>query len=59
MRNDFGAVEVFVSAATGATPTKIKNTLQARVFIRVSRLLRSARGSHTAAIFCSLANSNL
>ncbi|HEX8112432.1 MAG TPA: hypothetical protein VF516_32100, partial [Kofleriaceae bacterium] len=32
MRSDFGAV---LSAATGATPTRISPTLQARVFIRV------------------------
>jgi len=34
MRNDFGALAL-VSAATGATPTKIRKTLQARVFILV------------------------
>jgi len=37
MRSDFGAF-VLVSAAAGATPTKIRKTLQARVFIRVIRL---------------------
>src|ERR1044071_4669188 len=39
MRNDFGALGV-VSAATGATPTKIRHTLQARVLIRVIGLLQ-------------------
>jgi len=37
--NDFGAFEV-VSAATGATPTKIRHTAYARVLIRVIGLLQ-------------------
>jgi hypothetical protein len=40
--NDFGAL-VVVSAATGATPTKIRHTLQARVLIRVIGLLQFGR----------------
>jgi hypothetical protein len=40
--SDFGEVEV-VSAATGATPTKIRHTVHARVLIRVIGLLQFRR----------------